>query len=111
MDSSRAFIYPVAMRPVDLQPIGNELAVKWDDGSEGFIALERLRRACPCASCQGEVDILGQLHKGPDKPLPPAAFEWRRCAVVGGYGLQPVWGDGHASGIFSFDMLRQLAAS
>jgi DUF971 family protein len=41
--------------------------------------------------------------------LTPAAFEWRSCALVGGYGLQPTWGDGHASGIFSFDYLRKLA--
>jgi DUF971 family protein len=97
------------MRPADIQPIGTELAIKWDDGSESFVALEKLRRACPCAGCQGEVDVLGQLHKGPDKPLPPTAFEWRGFSLVGGYGLQPTWNDGHASGIFSFDYLRKLA--
>ena len=97
------------MRPADIQPIGSELAIKWDDGSESFVALEKLRRACPCASCQGEVDVLGQLHKGPDKPLAPTAFVWRSFTLVGGYGLQPTWGDGHGSGIFSFDYLKKLA--
>src|SRR3989454_8949279 len=48
-----------AMRPMDLQPIGDELAIKWDDGSESFISLEKLRRACPCAGCKGEADIMG----------------------------------------------------
>jgi DUF971 family protein len=28
---------------------------------------------------------------------------------VGGYGIQPVWADGHDSGIYSFDYLRKLA--
>ena len=28
------------MKPVDIQHIGNELAVKWDDGGEDFIPLE-----------------------------------------------------------------------
>jgi len=98
------------MRPVDIQPIGNELAITWDDGSETFIPLETLRRACPCAGCQGEVDILGQLHKGPERPLPPTAFQLVRVTPVGGYALQPVWADGHASGLYSFDYLKRLGA-
>jgi DUF971 family protein len=97
------------MKLVDLQPIGNELALKWDDGSEDFIPLEKLRRACPCAGCQGEVDVLGQLHKGPERALTPAAFELRRIDRVGGYAIQPLWGDGHSSGLFSFDYLKRVA--
>jgi DUF971 family protein len=98
-----------AMRPVDLQQIGGELAIKWEDGSESFIALEKLRRACPCAGCMGERDIMGQLHKGPEQTLSPRSFELERLEFVGGYGAQPFWADGHATGIFSFDYLRRLA--
>jgi DUF971 family protein len=97
------------MRPIDMQQIGAELAVKWEDGTENFIALETLRRACPCAGCKGERDIMGQLHKGPEKPLSPRSFQLARLELVGGYGVQPFWADGHGSGIFSFDYLRQLA--
>lgn len=93
---------------MDIQPIGSELAIKWDDGSESFIPLESLRRACPCAGCQGEVDVLGKLHKGPEHPLPPTAFQLVRITPVGGYALQPVWADGHASGLYSFDYLKRL---
>ena len=32
-----------------------------------------------------------------------------RIANVGGYAIQPIWGDGHASGIYSFDYLRKVA--
>ncbi len=96
------------MKPLDIQKIGNELAIKWDNGNESFILLERLRRCCPCAGCQGEVDILGQLHKGPDKPLPSSAFELSRWAVVGSYAIQPVWADGHSSGLYSFDYLKKV---
>ena len=98
------------MRLVDMQPIGEELALKWDDGSEGFIPLEKLRRACPCAGCKGEVDIMGNLHKGPDIKLAPASFQLRKLGWVGTYGVQPVWGDGHATGIYSLEMLQALAA-
>jgi DUF971 family protein len=96
------------MRLLDLQQIGTELAMKWDDGSESFISLETLRRACPCAGCMGERDIMGQLHKGAERPLSPRSFQLVRVELVGGYGVQPHWADGHSSGIFSFDFLRQL---
>ena len=97
------------MRPIDIQPIGQELAIKWDDGSESFLTMEVLRRRCPCAGCQGERDVLGNLYKNPERPLPPAAFQLLRLENVGGYGIQPVWADGHASGIYAFDYLRKLA--
>jgi DUF971 family protein len=95
-------------RPADIQQIGNELAIKWDDGVESFILLEELRRHCPCAGCKGETDILGNLHKNPQPELPSSAFELRRILSVGSYAIQPVWADGHATGIFSFDYLRQI---
>lgn len=97
------------MRPTDIQHIGEELAVKWADGSESFIPLEKLRRACPCAGCKGEVDVMGNLHKNPDQPLASNAFQLLRVEAVGTYAVQPVWADGHATGIYSFDYLQRVA--
>ena len=97
------------MRLVDMQPIGAELAIKWADGSESFVRLETLRRACPCAGCKGEVDIMGNLYKNPDKPYAANAFQLTGLALVGGYGVQPAWADGHNSGIFAFDYLKRVA--
>ncbi len=99
------------MRPLDIQHIGNELAVKWDGGAEDFIPLEKLRRACPCAGCKGEVDILGNLHKNPERPLTAKAFQLVKVASVGGYAIQPVWADGHNTGIYSFEYLRRAVAA
>ena len=97
------------MRPTEIQVIGEELAIKWDDGRESYVKLETLRRRCPCAGCKGEMDVMGNLYKGPETPLTPAAFQLQRLDHVGGYGLQPVWADGHSSGIFSFPYLRRVA--
>ena len=97
------------MRPADIQQIGDELAIKWEDGRESFVRLETLRRGCPCAGCKGEGDIMGNVYKNPDRPLAPQAFQLKRIANVGGYAIQPVWGDGHASGIYSFEYLRKVA--
>jgi DUF971 family protein len=97
------------MRPTDLQQIGSELAIKWPDGMESFIPLETLRRHCPCAACQGETDIMGNLYKNPTQPLTSAAFQLVRFTNVGSYGVQPLWADGHSTGIYSFDYLSKLA--
>jgi len=97
------------MRPLDIQPIGSELAVKWDDGAESYISLASLRMACPCAGCKGEMDIMGNLYKNPEKPLAANAFQLVRIASVGGYAIQPLWADGHNTGIYSFEYLRRIA--
>lgn len=97
------------MRLVDIQPIGQELAVKWADGSESFIPLEKLRRACPCAGCQGERDIAGNLYRGPEAQLTPQSFQLVRLQPVGTYAIQPVWADGHNTGLFSWEYLKRVA--
>ena len=97
------------MRPSDIQIIGDDLAIKWDDDSESYVKLEKLRRHCPCAGCKGEMDIMGQVYKGPEVAFTPEAFRLVRIVSVGGYAVQPVWGDGHATGIFSFNYLRRVA--
>src|SRR5689334_20619041 len=97
------------MRPANLQPIGTDLAIKWEDGTESFVSLEKLRRHCPCAGCKGEVDILGQLHKGPERDLRAESFQLRSINPVGTYAIQPFWGDGHSTGLFSFDYLKKVA--
>jgi DUF971 family protein len=97
------------MKPIDIEPVGRELAIKWEDGGESFITLEKLRRACPCAGCKGEMDVMGNLYKGPEQTLTPAAFDLRQIVPVGTYAIQPVWADGHATGIYSFEYLRRVA--
>ncbi|MCC7518232.1 MAG: DUF971 domain-containing protein [Verrucomicrobiae bacterium] len=88
--------------------IQQELAVVWDDGTESYIGLERLRRACPCATCQGETDVMGRRLRGPEVPLSSASFEASRIERIGGYALQVGWADGHSTGLYGYDLLRQL---
>jgi len=101
----------LSVKPVNIERIGNELAIKWDDQTETFLRLEALRRACPCAGCKGEVDVMGNVYKDADRHLTNAAFDLRSFAPVGQYAVNLVWSDGHASVIFSWDYLRQLDAA
>jgi len=96
------------MRPEDLQVIGEELAIRWADGREQFIPLEKLRRACPCAGCQGEKDIFGKVHSGKPHSPQPNSFRLVGLHQVGGYAIQPVWADGHATGLYTWNYLSEL---
>jgi DUF971 family protein len=89
--------------------IGEELALVFDGGREIYLSLAMLRRACPCAACQGEPDALGRVVR-PHVEHGPGAFDLRRYETVGGYALQLFWADGHSTGIYSFDYLAKLDA-
>jgi DUF971 family protein len=93
----------------DVQLIGGELAIRWSDAVESYLSLERFRRACPCASCGGEPDVLGNIVR-PDVHYTASSFELVGWQFVGGYALQPRWADGHNTGLYSYQYLRRLTA-
>jgi DUF971 family protein len=95
------------LEPTNIQQIGDQLAIAWNDRAESFLNLEMLRRACPCAACGGEPDVLGNLSR-PQVSYTDESFQLLGFDLVGGYALQPRWADGHATGIYSFTYLRRL---
>lgn len=97
---------PLILEQVAL--IGEELALSFADGVEAYLPISMLRRACPCAACQGEPDAMGRVVR-PRVEHGPNAFDLLKVEQVGGYAIQPSWGDGHASGIYTFAYLQKLA--
>jgi DUF971 family protein len=97
---------PLELKNVQL--IGDELAIQWSDGAESYLQIERFRRACPCASCGGEPDVLGNISR-PDVSYSSSSFQLIGWQLIGGYALQPRWGDGHSTGLYSFQYLRRLS--
>jgi DUF971 family protein len=96
------------LEPSNIQQIGNELAIQWNDGGESYLDLQFLRRACPCAACGGEPDVLGNILR-PNVSYSDNSFELASFEIVGGYAIQPRWGDGHGTGIYSFQYLRRIS--
>jgi len=96
-------------QPIDMQVIGNELALRWTSGEESYFDLELLRRSCPCATCGGEPDVLGRVVK-PSVIYNEHSFKIRNLQLVGGYALQPTWEDGHNTGLYSWAYLKKLDA-
>ncbi len=98
------------LEAANIQQIGEELAIQWNDVTESYLSLELLRRACPCAACGGEPDVLGNVSR-PLLSYSDESFRLASFNFVGGYALQPHWRDGHNTGIYSFQYLRRLSWS
>ena len=96
------------LEPTNIQQIGNELAIQWNDGTESYLDLQFLRRACPCAACGGEPDVLGNIMR-PNVSFSDNSFELTGFEIVGGYAIQPRWADDHGTGIYSFQYLRRIS--
>ena len=97
------------MKPKDIQLIGTELAIVWEDGSESYFSAELLRQKSPSAENIGEKDILGNQYGG-DGPKAFPGITIKSWDIVGNYALRPCFSDGHKTGLFSWDFLRELEA-
>jgi DUF971 family protein len=77
----------------------------WPDGHISRFTLPELRSNCPCALCRSRREA-----GGPAWPTPAGAAERLRvegAELVGNYGLQLRWNDGHETGIYSWELLRR----
>jgi len=99
---------PVMLQPTDIQAIGDEIAIKWSDDSEDFFPMERLRAFSPSAENMGEQDLLGRTYGGDSRKEFPGVrvTGWQ---AIGGYAVQFTFSDGHRTGLYSHDYLKQLA--
>ncbi len=86
-----------------------ELQIVWGDGHQSRYPMEGLRRSCPCVFCQGG-------HGNMGKPVDPNIFsepstrKWEITNItqVGNYALQFSWNDGHQTGIYRYERLRDM---
>jgi DUF971 family protein len=83
---------------------GGRLEIGWADGHETVYDLVALRWLCPCAYCRGEAGLPGWLDSGPT--LTAEQTRLVDLQLVGNYAIAPTWGDGHHTGFYAFDLLR-----
>lgn len=102
----------MAVGPEHVEIVGAFLAVRWKGGAESVVSLEALRRNCPCAQCAGEPDVTGAIRRPMHaSALSAASFEARGIERIGSYAVALEWGDGHRTGIYTWDLIRQLASA
>jgi DUF971 family protein len=93
---------------------GTGVDIEWDDGHLTHYTFQWLRDACPCATCtedrNGHNRKAGEPAKAAPSLLPMYKEPVRPKEVkpVGRYALNFNWNDGHSSGIYSWDYLREM---
>lgn len=80
------------------------LELEWADGRLDRVPYRQLRGHCPCAGCVNE--MTGERMVGPDAVAEDVGLAG--LAPVGGYAVRIVWTDGHSTGLFSWETLRDL---
>ena len=93
----------------EYETINDLLLVSFTDSTDAVIPIKKLREMCPCASCAGETDALGNVYKDTPKELKDSSFIIKGFQPVGYYGLRPFWADGHNTGIFTVELLKKLS--
>ncbi len=106
------------IQPTQLALAGEDrLRIDWSDGQRREYTFKQLRESCPCATCR-------EKRNQPPQPAAPApggfiglpvlsAAEARPLTVlgmkpVGNYAYTIEFSDGHDTGIFTLELLREL---
>ena len=114
-------------RPVALRRLGTTgVEIEWSDGHRSEYTWRWLRENCPCANCRQQREGARGEGLATRQEVPSLAggkislavvgpgqvggnpFEAVSVTPVGRYAYKIVWADGHDTGIYSLELLRQL---
>ena len=100
------------LRPNKLELLPpDKLVIQWSDGQRRVISVGQLRKACPCATCREQRAAPAPASSG---GLPVLSLaEARPLAIlgmkpVGNYAYSITFSDGHDTGIYTLEFLREL---
>jgi len=86
------------------------LTVTWRDASVSVYPVDYLRQRCPCATCRETREETNPLRILSDDML-TTHVHVVRVQPVGRYAISLEFSDGHATGIYSFQYLEEIAPS
>lgn len=85
------------------------IKIDWKDSHKSEYGLQYLRDKCPCAACTGAHGT------SPRQPGGSSPFQMYQPALkmlsvepVGNYAIRINWSDGHSTGIYSYEHLRNI---
>jgi len=105
----------IRKKPVDVKvhvSSGAGVDITWSDAHTSHYAFAYLRKHCPCATCREERDQRREIDVNRVGLIPLPMFKpqiiARAASTVGSYAIQIEFTDGHSTGIYSFDYLREI---
>lgn len=87
------------------------IKIDWRDGHHSDYPLGYLRDECPCATCTGAHGTEPQRTNHSKQELFPMykpTLKMNSVEEVGQYAIRIHWNDGHSTGIYSYDHLRNI---
>ena len=95
-------------QPIRIERSHTRLEIEWKDSQRSELSYRILRQKCPCARCDATRSGKDPFHIRPADDF----FENLRLEDiqrVGRYAIRLVWNDGHRTGIYTFEFLRELS--
>lgn len=92
--------------PIEIKLIDSYLKILWIDSIEQKIKLANLRYYCPCAICQKE------RIENSNSYIPIYSDDQitvEKIRIVGNYAINIIWKDNHDTGIYNFELLRNIS--
>ncbi|MEX0945678.1 MAG: DUF971 domain-containing protein [Balneolaceae bacterium] len=99
--------------PVSID-VGNSeqiLSIEWADGHRSEFSLFGLRKNCPCVTCRGGHELMGQFEPELFLVEPTRIYEVVSAEPVGNHALKITWNDGHNAGMYRWELLRHMDES
>lgn len=90
--------------PKSLDVNESRLLIEWADGVKKEYPARLLRQMCPCARCISETTrevLLNRDHVSESVTI-------KHAEPVGRYAISMRFSDGHSTGIYAYDFLREL---
>jgi len=94
---------------------GTGVDITWADGHSSHYEFAYLRDECPCATCNDArekkaalSDAASPFQSSPVLPMFKPKPRAQAATVVGNYAVQLSFTDGHSTGIYSYDHLRNI---
>ena len=121
-ESARIEVMPIPQdvrkKPMDVKvrvTTGEGMDVTWSDGHTSHFDFPYLREKCPCALCNDEREKKARVASSSSGNAPSAVLPMfkprvtaRSATAVGNYAVQIEFSDSHATGIYSFEHLREI---
>lgn len=95
----------MSVQPTKLALTGGLLQIDWSDGTRRQYQAAELRRRCPCATCQAERARPG---RGSGSAAAYRGVMIAQVNPVGNYAYRIRFSDGHDTGIYPLELLREL---
>lgn len=102
----------MAVFPTKLERLNdNQLLIHWSDGQKRQYSTRELRDQCPCATCiqkrtspqAAKLTLLPIISEAEAQPLTIQGM-----TPVGNYAYKIKFSDGHDTGMFTFETLREI---